>query len=285
MNDVGSALKWGLQELTSNEVESPRLTAELLLAQSLGWDRVQVLAHPEFPLVKEAASRYAAFIRRRADGEPLQYITGRQEFYGLPFKVTPAVLIPRPETEMLVEQAIHIAKAFDARRIRFADVGTGSGCIGVTFAHQVPEALGWAIDISIDALAIARENAALHGVMDKVAFLRGDFLECFLPGPCFDMVLSNPPYVADADALPAIVRDHEPPVALFSGSAGLDSYRRLIPQAAPRIVPGGWLVLEIGAGMGGAIKGLAEQAEFSIQAIIEDLQGIPRCVLARRGYG
>jgi release factor glutamine methyltransferase len=287
MKNVGSALKWAVPELLRNRVESPRRTAELLLGHVLGWDRTRVLAHPESTLLSEIVYQFAALVRRRAEGEPLQYITGRQEFYGLPFKVTPAVLIPRPETEILVEQAIMLAKDIGVPRIRFADVGTGSGCIGVSFAHEVPGAVGWAIDISVDALAVARENAARNGVQNRIAFLRGDFLEGFPPNPCFDLVLSNPPYVAvdDAAALPATVRDHEPPVALFSGGSGLDSYQRLIPQAATRIVAGGGLLLEVGAGMSGPVKSLAEQAGFSVQAIVEDLQGIPRCILARRGHG
>jgi release factor glutamine methyltransferase len=287
MENVQRALMWAVQELSRSTVDSLRLTAELLLAHSLGWDRVRVLSHSETPLSPEAASRFAALIRRRADGEPLQYITGLQEFYGLPFRVTPAVLIPRPETEILVEQAILLAGDSGARRVRFADVGTGSGCIAVSFAHEVPEAAGWAIDISVDALVVARENAARNGVLERIAFLRGDFLEGFPPKPCFDLVISNPPYVAvdDAATLPAVVRDHEPAVALFSGSTGLDAYRRLIPQAAPRIVAGGWLLLEIGAGMCEQVSGLLEQAGFSIKTIAADLQGIPRCVLARRGHG
>ncbi len=276
-----------MQELSQSQVDSPRLTAELLLGHVLGWDRVRVLSHPEGPISIEAADRYAILIRRRANGEPLQYITGVQEFYGLQFRVTPAVLIPRPETEIVVENAVTLARAFGARPLRFADVGTGSGCIAISFAREVPHATGWGTDISVDALAIARENAARNGVPERVGFLCSDFLEGFTPHPCFDLVLSNPPYVASSDAasLPAVVREHEPAVALFSGASGMDSYRRLIPQAVRRLVPGGWLLLELGAGMSGQVSRLMEPAGLSVENIASDLQGIPRCILARRRHG
>lgn len=287
MQSVGSALKRATEELGLSGVESPRLTAELLIARVLDWERVRVLAHSESPLPQRAAERFASLVRRRSAGEPLQYILGEQEFYGLPFHVTPAVLIPRPETETLVEQAVLAARELAARALRFADVGTGSGCIAVSFARAVPKAEGWATDISIEALAVARENAARNGVRERVGFLLCDLLECFAPRPCFDLVLSNPPYVAadDAGSLPAVVREHEPAVALYSGASGLDAYRRLIPQAADRLVPGGKLLLELGAGMAGQVSGLVEGAGLTVETVADDLQGIPRCMLARRGHG
>jgi release factor glutamine methyltransferase len=287
MDRVQSALVWAVRELSQHQVESPRRTAELLLGHIQGWNRVRVLTHPEGPLSPETSERFAAVVRRRAGGEPLQYIIGEQEFYGLPFRVTPAVLIPRPETEILVENAVVAARSLGPRRLRFADVGTGSGCIAVSFARHVPLSVGWATDISVDALAVARENAARNGVLKQIGFVRADFLEGFAPHPLFDLVLSNPPYVAaeDAAALPAQVREHEPAVALFSGSSGLDSYRRLIPQAIRRLVPGGGLLLEIGAGMSEQVSLLLEEAAFAVENIARDLQGIPRCILARRGHG
>ena len=287
MDSVQSALAWAIQELVRSQVDSPRLTAELILGHVLGWDRVRVLAHPEGSISLDAADRYTILIRRRASGEPLQYITGVQEFYGQQFRVTPAVLIPRPETEILVENAVTLARAFGARPLRFADVGTGSGCIAISFALEVPHATGWGTDISVDALAVARENAARSGVLGRIGFLCADFLEGFTPNPCFDFVLSNPPYVAgnDAATLPAVVREHEPAAALFSGTSGLDSYLRLIPQSARRLVPGGWLLLELGAGMSGQVSRLMEPAGLSIENIASDLQGIPRCILARRRDG
>lgn len=287
MDRVQSALVWAVRELSQHQVEFPRRTAELLLGHIQGWNRVRFLTHPESPLSPETVERFASMVRRRAGGEPLQYIIGEQEFYGLPFRVTPAVLIPRPETEILVENAVAAARSLGPRRLRFADVGTGSGCIAVSFARHVPLSAGWATDISVDALAVARENAARNGVLKQIGFVRADLLEGFAPHPHFDLVLSNPPYVAaeDAAALPAQVREHEPAVALFSGSSGLDSYRRLIPQAIRRLVPGGGLLLEIGAGMSEQVSLLLEEAAFAVENITRDLQGIPRCILARRGHG
>jgi release factor glutamine methyltransferase len=287
MDSVKSALAWAMQELSQSRVESPRLTAELLLAHVLSWDRVRVFSHPEGQISFEAADSYAILIRRRAKGEPLQYITGVQEFYGLRFRVTPAVLIPRPETEIVVENAVTLARTIGTGPLRFADVGTGSGCIAISFAREVPDATGWGTDISIDALAVARENAACNGVLGRIGFLCTDLLEGFTPNPRFDLVISNPPYVAgnDAAVLPAVVREYEPAIALFSGPSGLDSYRRLIPQAARSLVPGGWLILELGAGMAGQVSRLMEPAGFSVENIASDLQGIPRCMLARRRHG
>jgi release factor glutamine methyltransferase len=287
METVQSALAWAVRELSEHRIGSPRMTAELLLGHARGWSRVRVLTHSESPLSPETGERFMSLVRRRAGGEPLQYILGNQEFFGLQFRVTPAVLIPRPETEILVETAVAAAATLGSGPVRFADVGTGSGCIAVSFAHQVPHAAGWATDISFDALALARENAARNGVAKQIAFARADLLEGFAPHPVFDMVLSNPPYVAagDAGVLSPEVREHEPAVALFSGDSGLDAYRRLIPQSGQRLVHGGSLLLEIGAGMRDQVAQLLQGAGFAIERIAQDLQGIPRCILARRGHG
>ncbi len=287
MERVDSALAWAVLVLTRGKVDAPRLTAELLLGHVLNWERVRVVAHPDDALSAETSAEFHRLVERRAAGEPLQYITGRQEFYGLPFHVTPAVLIPRPETEILVEKAIVAAHDSGAHPIRFVDVGTGSGCIAVSFAHEIAHAVGWAADISIEALAIARENAVRNGVQEQLGFLCADLLECFARGPRFDFILSNPPYVATADAaaLPAVVREHEPEVALYSGTCGLEIYRRLIPQARERLVPGGRLLLEMGAGMSEQVERLVKQAGLEVESVTADLQGIPRCTLARRDHG
>ena len=287
METVQSALEWAVRELSRHRIDSPRMSSELMLGHVLGWNRERILTHPEKPLSPETIDRFRSMVLRRAGGEPLQYITGRQEFYGLPFRVTPAVLIPRPETEILVERALAAAMALGEGTIRFADVGTGSGCIAVSFARNLPAAIGLATDISIDALAVARENAARNGVLKQIGFVRADFLEGLSPRPLFDLVLSNPPYVAAEDAvmLTREVREHEPAAALFSGGSGLDSYRRLIPQAGSRLVQGGRLLVEVGAGMSEQVAKLMEEAGFAIEDIARDLQGIPRCILARRGHG
>ncbi len=285
--DVKHALLWGRGELRSAGSEAPGLTAELLLAHVLGWDRIKILSHPEHPVRTGEGERFAALVRRRAAGEPLQYLTGMQEFLGLPFLVTPAVLIPRPETEILVEKALHLSKRFEAGRICFIDVGTGSGCIAVSFAYGQPRTVGWAVDVSGDALAVARANATRHNVADRLGFLRGDLLDSFPQRPSFEFILSNPPYVArrDAAVLPVMVRDHEPDVALFSGDSGMDVYLRLIPQAAQRLVNGGYLLLEVGAGMSEEVIRLVEREGLSMESVESDLQGIPRCIVARRSHG
>jgi release factor glutamine methyltransferase len=271
-------------EFRAAGVDAPRLTAEVLLAHVLGWDRARVIAHLHDPLAAAARKRFRALVGRRAAGEPLQYLTGQQEFYGLLFRVTPAVLIPRPETEILVERALALARPRGAP-VRFADVGTGSGCIAIAVARELPCATGCATDISAGALAVARENALRLGVRGRVAFVRGDLLACFPARPVFDLILSNPPYVAGTDlaGLPGLVRDHEPHTALLGGESGLEMYRRLILQAAARLANAGHLLLEVGDGQARAVASLIRQAGLVLEEIVEDLQGIPRCLVARNG--
>jgi release factor glutamine methyltransferase len=283
---VGSVVRQAAAELKTAAIESPDLTAQLLLGYAMGWDRVRVLSHPEVALSTRQASTFASLIRRRVAGEPLQYITGTQEFYGLPFQVTPAVLIPRPETEILVEKVIGLAHSEKRPAMCFADVGTGSGCIAVSIACSLPEARGFAFDISAEALMIARANAKRHNVANRIHFVRSDLIECTPAMPVFDVVASNPPYVAaDAQNLHSQVRDHEPQLALFGGTSGLEIYRRLIPSAAARLNRGGRLVFEIGAGMEADLVQLVVAAGLSVEAVADDLQAIPRCIIARRGNG
>ncbi len=259
----------------------------------------------EFPA--EQINPYRESLERRLRGEPLQYITGETEFYGLPFVVTPDVLIPRPETEHLVEKAIEIATALDssvtgldfsraeshrkqdwasapAGFLRIVDVGTGSGAIAVALARHLPAAQITALDISQPALRIARQNAGCNGVSGSIRFLQGDLLEP-LNGEWFDMIVSNPPYVPtpDQDSLAVEVRDYEPALALFAGQDGLDIYRRLIPAAYPLLAPGGFLLLEIGQGQSEAVGTLLENAGFGQIEFVPDLQSIPRVVCGRRG--
>jgi release factor glutamine methyltransferase len=285
--DIQSAVRRALAQLGKAGVESPRLTAELLLGHVLGWERVRLLSHPEDPLSVEAMEQFSRLVQRRAAGEPLQHLTGVQEFFGLPFRVTPDVLIPRPETEILVEKALQLAHRSGAAPVRFADVGTGSGCIAISFAAKHSLAVGWAVDVSWKALAVARNNASRHGVLGRVQFAQGDLLDCLAPQPHFEFILSNPPYVAprDAEALPITVRDYEPHVALFSGNAGTEIYDRLIPQSAERLVEGGHLLMEVGLGLAEKVARLAVLAGLSVESIEKDLRAIPRCVVARRGHG
>jgi release factor glutamine methyltransferase len=239
------------------------------------------MAHAEEELSSEQAAHYMELLGRRYRGEPIQYIAGRAEFYGLPFRVTPDVLIPRPETEHLVEKVIEIAGGIETPRI--VDVGSGSGCIAVALAHQLPSAAITAIDISGAALTIARENAELNGVTRRINFLEGDLLGP-VTGQQFDIVVSNPPYVSFADrgSLTVEVRDHEPGLALFAGDDGFDIYRRLIPAAFTVLVPDGFVALEIGYGQSQVIARLLTNAGFNRIEFVPDLQSIPRVAVARR---
>jgi release factor glutamine methyltransferase len=281
---IWTALNRAGDEFRAAGVDAPRLTAEVLLAHVLGWERARILAHLHDPLATAAREHFRVLARRRAGGEPLQYLTGRQEFYGLSFHVTPAVLIPRPETEILVEKALTLTRQRKGP-VHFVDVGTGSGCIAIAVAHELPAATGRAIDISADALAVAQENARRLGVQGRVAFVRSDLLACFPRRPLFDLILSNPPYVAGADLaiLPGLVRNHEPLTALLGGESGLETYRRLIRQAATRLAAPGHLLLEVGDGQAGDVAALIRQAGLVLDEIVKDLQGIPRCIVARKG--
>ena len=254
------------------------MAAETLLIHVLGCERATLYAHPERELSPEQWSQFHSAVEERATGKPLQYITGHQEFYGLDFKVTPAVLIPRPETEHLVEAAIEKARAFELPRI--VDVGTGSGCIAIAIAHALPNAEVTAVDISAAALEVARENVTRLGV--KVRVLESDLLEA-VNGEQFDLVVSNPPYVGrcEADKVQREVREHEPAVAVFAGEQGLDVYRRLIPQSHEVLVDGGWLLMEIGYSIEQPVRELLRG--WQEVSSIADLQGIARVVVARRG--
>jgi release factor glutamine methyltransferase len=253
--------------------------AQLLLLHTLGLGRTVLFTDPERVLLAEEEAAYEAAIARRATGEPIQYITGQQEFYGLMLKVSPAVLIPRPETELLVE--VLLKRFSKDGTVRVVDVGTGSGSIAVAIAHTLPMAEVTAVDLSEAALAVAKENAATHRVADRVRFLRSNLLEA-VEGEAFDVVVSNPPYVPETerDSLHRQVRDHEPAMALFAGAEGMDVYRRLVPQAWTALKPRGLLAMEFGYGQRDALAALLrgwEEVEF-----LNDLQGIPRVLLARR---
>jgi release factor glutamine methyltransferase len=258
-----------------------RQDAEKLLLHVLGKDRAWLMAYSKEELSDEQAAYYIELLERRYRGEPIQYITGETEFYGLPFHVTPDVLIPRPETEHLVERAIALAARFQSPRT--VDVGTGSGAIAIALAHHLPNAAITAIDLSAAALAIARQNAELNGVSQCIGFLEGDLLSP-VAGQHFDIVVSNPPYVplADRVSLAVEVRDHEPALALFAGDDGLDIYLRLIPAAFAALAPGGIVALEIGYGQSPAIASLLAESGFDQIEFAPDLQGIPRVASARR---
>jgi release factor glutamine methyltransferase len=275
---VDSAYQFFLQ----NDVPSPRLNAELLLMFVLGCDRAYLYAHPERELNAEEQFRYAEVTSERARGCPTQYITGHQEFWGLDLIVTPAVLIPRPETEHVVETVLELMKDRPPRdRLRLVDVGTGSGCIALALATELPQAEIHACDISEDALEIARVNAARLRLGHRVLTRRSDLLSIYA-GEQFDFVVCNPPYVgeSEADKVQKQVREFEPKSAVFCGHEGMEIYRRLVPEAYAVLNPGGWLVMEIGFSREAEIRSLLQDWE-SVQTT-PDLQGIPRVVAARK---
>jgi release factor glutamine methyltransferase len=266
----------------ANEVPSPRLNAALLMMFVLGCERAHLYAHPERELTAEEQSEYDEAVRERAGGCPTQYITGHQEFWGLDLLVSPAVLIPRPETEHVVETVLELVKHMDPeKKLRLVDVGTGSGCIALALASELPRAEIHACDISAEALEMARVNAARLGLEQRIAFRESDLLSAY-PGEKFDLVISNPPYVgeSEADKVQKQVREYEPKIAVFSGAEGMDVYRRLIPQAGEHLCPGGWFVAEIGYSTEEKIKELL--TTWQDVQVTPDLQGIPRVVAARK---
>jgi release factor glutamine methyltransferase len=258
--------------------------AELLLLHTLDLPRTALILDPNRPLTKTEQATYDRAIDRRAASEPIQYITGEQEFYGLKLRVTPAVLIPRPETELLVEAVLQ--RLPSEQPLRIADIGTGSGAISIALAVHRPHAQITTLDISPAALAIARENAATHAVANRIRFLESDLLSAVADSdsedPPFDAIVSNPPYVPETDraTLHPQVRDHEPATALFAGPDGLGIYTRLIPQAHAALPPGGLLALEFGHSQRDALAALLNHWKDVV--FLNDLQQIPRVVLAHR---
>jgi len=261
--------------------ERARPDAEALLLHVTRRSRASLLAHRKDPLLPVDAGRYHLLVARRLTGEPMQYILGEAEFYGLPFRITPDVLIPRPETEHLVEKVISLAEHFE--RPRIVDVGTGSGAIAVALAHNLHAASMTAIDISPPALELAQWNAERLGFGDRIRFLQGDLLAP-VADEQFEIVVSNPPYVAEADrkSLSVEVREYEPAQALFAGSDGLEIYRRLIPATLRVLIPGGQVALEIGYGQRDAVNALLVEGGFELVESSADLQGIARVVIALR---
>ncbi|WP_461211506.1 peptide chain release factor N(5)-glutamine methyltransferase [Desulfocurvus sp. DL9XJH121] len=270
-------------------VDSPRLSARLLAGHVLGLDQVRLVVDAGRVLEDGEVAAVRALAERRARGESVAYILGNKEFYGLDFRVTPDVLVPRPETEHLVERALERLDAGSA--VRFADLGTGSGCLAVTLATVFPQGLGLALDVSAAALAVARGNALRHGVAGRLCFVRGDMGAAFARPGALDLVVSNPPYVSEAEyaELGFEVADFEPRGALVPAmpdgapSDGLECYRALAPVAADALRPGGLLLLEIGCTQGTDVsEALRATGAFGEPEVLPDLAGLDRVVLARR---
>jgi len=271
------ALQSAIQRFEDEAVGSPRMNAEVLMMFVLGCDRAHLYAHPERELTTDEAERYESVVSERARHKPSQYITGHQEFWGLDFLVSPAVLIPRPETEHVIETMLELAPEPGAKIV---DVGTGSGCIAVALAREFPLAEIEGVDISSEAIEVALVNAA-RLECQHVRFKVNDLLEGF-PAESRDFVVSNPPYVGESepDKVQRQVREFEPKIAVFAGPHGLDVYRRLIPQASKALKPGGWLVMEIGFSIEEPVRALLDG--WNKVRVNADLQGIPRVVLAKK---
>lgn len=300
--DVRSALRHGIAQLRASHVPSDTLAAELLLLQVMQRDRTWIYAHPETMLTDAESQAYQSLLDRRSSGIPTQHLTAKQEFWGLEFEVTPDVLIPRPETEHLIEVALdrlalrelHAGRSNknDGPGLRIADIGTGSGCIVIALAKEFPQADFLATDISSAALCVAQRNAARHGVADRIRFVESNLFESILDSPpasrhsplSFDLILSNPPYVGrrEAHALPREVREHEPELALFGGEEGYELYADLISQSAQNLKPGGLIVLEMGHDSLPAVRPLFDSPDWTNVGVANDLSGIPRVIAAER---
>lgn len=280
---IQALLTWTTDFLAKKGVASARLEAHILLAHVLNCPRIELVARSaEEPTEAERAA-YRDLITRRVGGWPVAYLTGSKEFYLLKFEVSPAVLIPRPETETLVLEALKHLKPLKEPAV--LDLGTGSGCIAVSLAHQKKDARAVAVDLSPDALDVARRNAAKYGVADRITFIQGDLFAPLPPGSVFDVVVSNPPYVTPTElaALAPDIRDHEPRLALDGGPDGLAFYRRIAAGAGAVLKPGGWLLVEIGATQDDAVRAVfAERAELVLGPTLKDGAGLPRVVCARK---
>jgi release factor glutamine methyltransferase len=294
-----AALRDGIAQLEREKVPSAGLAAELLLMHVIARDRAWIYAHPETELDPAQREKYFSLIARRASGEPTQHLTGHQEFWGLDFEVTRDVLIPRPETEHVIEVSLErlgvkneIGSPRRHEKFRIADVGTGSGCIAVALAHELPSASIVATDISAAALEVARRNAARHGVSDRIEFTECNLLDKFFHqslvtshrSPHFDLIVSNPPYIGlwEESELAREVREHEPAAALYGGETGTEIYAPLISQAAALLKPGGLVVLELGHTSAVHVSKLLASSEWAGVVITNDLAGIPRVASAAR---
>jgi release factor glutamine methyltransferase len=296
--DIRGALRTGISRLREKQVASYTLAAELLLLYVLGRDRAWLYAHPEEPINSEALNTFLSLINRRANGEPTQHLTGKQEFWSMEFEVTPDVLIPRPETEHVMEVALDRLALRELRAGRpqktngegflVADIGTGSGCLAISLAKELPAATVYATDISPAALAVAGRNAARHGVAERIRFLESDLSRPFAAHDAkestFDLIVSNPPYIPrrDAKTLAREVREHEPAIALYGGEEGYELYAGLIALAGSQLKSGGIFVAELGHDSLPAVQPLLDAREWTAVGVTNDLAGIPRVIAAER---
>jgi release factor glutamine methyltransferase len=284
---VGRLLEWTTDYLNQHGADSARLDAELLLGRARKCPRIALYTAWDEPVDEAVRTEFRELVRQRAEGMPVAYLLGYREFYSLKFRVTPDVLIPRPETEHLVVTLLELAKEHYANQdeICIADVGTGSGVIAVCVAKHLPQARVTATDISAAALAVASDNARRHGVAERVVTTETDLLDGVGDEGGFDFVLSNPPYIGrdEMDDLATDVRDHEPHSALFGGERGTDVIERLVPQAIDRLKPGGFFLCEIGPRLDDEVcEMIGQQAGFELRETVKDLAGLPRIIVARK---
>jgi release factor glutamine methyltransferase len=284
---IAETLKEASEHLRAASVPNDLLDAQTLLAEAIGKDRSYLIINFNQQISEDVLSKYQKMVSRRAAGEPLQYITGHQEFFGLDFEVTPDVLIPRPETELIVEETIRLVQQNRIARSGIPviiDVGAGSGCIAVTLARELGDARVIASDISLPALRVARRNAARHALDNRVGFVASDLLDAFAEKSFADFILSNPPYVSNVEmpTLQREVRDWEPQVALTDSNDGLSIYRRLLKDASSRLKPGGYLICEMGYTQSERISAMIDREVWREARILDDLQGIPRTIVLRK---
>ena len=292
--NILSLLHWTTGYFEEKGVTEPRASAEILLAHTLGLSRLDLYLHHDQPLTPEELVRFKALILRRRSGEPVAYLTGHKEFWSLDFLVSSATLIPRPETEVLVEAVLDVFREggqgsrprAPSPHITLAiDLGVGSGAVVVALAKELPALVWVAVDISVAALEVAQENAKRHGVAERIHFLQGDLLSGLRPGSSFGLIVANLPYVSQAEweQLPKDIQDYEPQEALLGGKDGLALLSPVARQAHQYLQPGGWLALEVGAGQAGKVRGILDQTKaYAEIKDVADYQGIPRVVLARR---
>ena len=284
-------LNWTIQYFDKNGIENPRLNAEVLLAHCLNTNRIGLYLNYDKPLKKSELKKYRGLIRRRIKREPLQYITGVQEFWSLRLKVTKGVLIPRPETEILIEEALRIIPQIELpeKTIKILDLATGTGAIAIALAKELKEVSIIATDISDIAINLAKENAKLHGVEKHITFLMGDmFHPIHEKGGFFDLIVSNPPYIprGDIQDLQPEVRCFEPKIAFNGDTDGLGFYRRILPQVDWYLMNDGWLILEVGKGQAHKVAKLIEDCEkFHLKSIVKDFSKIERVVTAQKSSG
>ena len=284
MVNISVAIRSAAERLSIAGVPEPRREASLLLRYAIGKDTAFIIAHPEYELSSEESAKFETAVRRREQREPFQLILGSQEFYGLDFQVQAGVLIPRPETEILVERAIEILRRAD-RPTTFLEIGVGTGCISVSILDSVKTATATAVEISEQALALAARNSHRLGVSERLELLRSDLFQA-VPDRTFDVIVSNPPYVPlpERPKLQREVVDFDPPIALFAGEDGLDAIRRIAAEAPRYLVRGGYLLVEIGHGQSESVKELFETDEWQDVEFLNDLQGIERTAAVRRAF-